>query len=320
MSISKDATRRRLGRGLSSLISSPVPIDQTGARKQSSRKIKHSQDAHTSGIAATALADGETLLMIEPGEIHPNPHQPRKHFDEDSLKALASSIQSDGLMQPIIIRPRAEGGYELVAGERRLRAAQLIELHTIPSLVREVDEQTSVVLALIENLQREDLNPIERSEAFSSLIDDYGLTHKELADRLGMNRSSMTNFLRLMELSENEKAALRDGDLSMGHAKVLLSITSLAQRSALAKQTISQGWSVRELERRTTTSKKLTPQTTRKEIDPHLQDLQKQLGEHLGTKVSIQQGKKKGTGRLIVDFYSLEQFDGLLEQLGFSCK
>ena len=320
MSKSKDATRRRLGRGLSSLISSPVPIDQTTSHKQSSRRVIQSQDSPTSANAATALADGEALLMIEPGHIHSNPHQPRKHFDEDSLKALASSIQTDGLMQPIIVRPRPEGGYELVAGERRLRAAQLIELHTIPSLIREVDEETSAALALIENLQREDLNPMERSEAFSSLIDDYGLTHQELADRIGMNRSTLTNFLRLMELSETEKAALRHGKLSMGHAKALLSISNLAQRSALAKQTISQGWSVRELERRTTSSDSPPPKAASKEMDPHLQDLQKQLGEHLGTKVSIQQGKKKGTGRLIVDFYTLDQFDGLLEQLGFSCK
>lgn len=320
MSKSKDATRRRLGRGLSSLISSPVPIDQTSDHRPSSTRDSPSIDSPTSANTTIALADSETLLMIEPGQIHPNPHQPRKHFDEESLKALASSIQTDGLMQPIIVRPRPEGGYELVAGERRLRAAQLIELKTIPSLVREVDEETSAALALIENLQREDLNPIERSEAFSQLIDDYGLTHQELADRLGMNRSTMTNFLRLMELSESEKAALRDGLLSMGHAKVLLSITNPAQRSALTKQTISRGWSVRELERRTTNSEKLPSHTDKKEIAPHLQDLQKQLGEHLGTKVSIRQGKKKGVGRLIVDFYSLDQFDGLLEQFGFSCK
>jgi len=320
MSKSKDATRRRLGRGLSSLISSPVPIDQTATHKQSSRRVNQSQDTHTSAIAATALEVGEALLMIEPSQIHPNPHQPRKQFDEDSLKALASSIQTDGLMQPIIVRPRPEGGYEMVAGERRLRAAQLIELHTIPALIREVDEETSAALALIENLQREDLNPIERSEAFSLLIEDYGLTHQELADRLGMNRSTVTNFLRLMELSETEKAALRDGKLSTGHAKVLLSITSLAQRSALAKQTIKQGWSVRELERRTTSSDSPLPKAAKKDKDPHLHDLQKQLGEHLGTKVVIQQGKKKGTGRLIVDFYSLDQFDGLLKQLGFTCK
>lgn len=320
MSKSKDATRRRLGRGLSSLISSPVPIDQSTDHKPTSARDRKSLNTPTSTNAVTAQADGQALLMLEPDQIHSNPHQPRKHFDEESLKALASSIQADGLMQPIIVRPRSEGGYELVAGERRLRAAQLIELKTIPSLIRDVDEQTSAALALIENLQREDLNPIERSEAFSQLIDDYGLTHQDLADRLGMNRSSVTNYLRLMELSESEKAALRDGLLSMGHAKVLLSITNLAQRSALAKQTISQGWSVRELERRTTSGNKPSSKIVKKEIDPHLRDLQEQLCEHLGTKVSIQQGKKKGSGRLTIDFYSLDQFDGLLEQLGFSCK
>lgn len=313
MSKSKETTRRRLGRGLSSLISSPVPIDKTAATKQlleAPAQVSKTADSHNS----------EALTMIEPDQIHPNPHQPRKHFDEESLKSLATSMQSDGLMQPIIVRPRSEGGYELVAGERRLRAAHLIKLVTIPSIVREVDEQTSAALALIENLQREDLNPIERSEAFSQLIDDYGLTHQELADRLGMNRSSVSNFIRLTELSEPEKAALREGLLSMGHAKVLLSITNLAQRSTLAKQVISQGWSVRELEKHIARSKKTPSQSITREMDPHLHDLQKQLGEHLGTKVSIHQGKKKGAGRLVVDFYSLDQFDGLLERLGFTCK
>ena len=132
MSKSKDATRRRLGRGLSSLISNPVPIDQTAANKQSSRKVNKSQDTHPSAITATAEADSDALFMIEPGQIHPNPHQPRKQFDEDSLKALASSIQTDGLMQPIIVRPRPQGGYELVAGERRLRAAHPAGAHGGP--------------------------------------------------------------------------------------------------------------------------------------------------------------------------------------------
>jgi ParB family chromosome partitioning protein len=258
--------------------------------------------------------------MIPSDEIHPNPNQPRKHFDEASLRSLAASIRSAGLMQPIVVRPSLAGGFQLVVGERRWRAAQLIGLSPLPAIVRELDDQTATTWALIENVQREDLNPIERAEAFRQLIDEHGLTHQELADRVGVNRSSVTNFLRLLELDEASRAAVRDERLTVGHAKALLAITNLMQRCRLAEAAIRQAWSVRELERRVgqlSNRAALSRTGQHAAMDPHLQDLQRQLGAHLGTKVTIQGGKKKGTGRLIIDFYGLDQFDGLMQRLGF---
>ncbi len=263
------------------------------------------------------------IQMIPTDEIHPNPSQPRKHFDEASLRSLAASIRSAGLMQPIVVRPGlvgGGGGYQLVVGERRWRAAQLIGLSPLPAIVQELDDQTATTWALIENVQREDLNPIERAEAFRQLIGEHGLTHQELADRVGVNRSSVTNFLRLLELDEASRAAVRDERLTAGHAKALLAITNLVQRRRLAEAAIRQAWSVRELERRV--GQLSNPAAVSRAgqpgaMDPHLQDLQRQLGAHLGTKVTIQGGKKKGTGRLIIDFYGLDQFDGLMQRLGF---
>jgi len=258
--------------------------------------------------------------MIPTDEIHPNPNQPRKHFDEASLRSLAASIRSAGLMQPIVVRPGLAGGFQLVVGERRWRAAQLIGLSPLPAIVQELDDQTATTWALIENVQREDLNPIERAEAFRQLIDEHGLTHQELADRVGVNRSSVTNFLRLLELDEASRADVRDERLTVGHAKVLLAITNSIQRRRLAEAAIRQAWSVRELERRVgqlSNRAAVGPADPPAAMDAHVQDLQRQLGAHLGTKVTIQAGKKKGTGRLIIDFYGLDQFDGLMQRRGF---
>ena len=322
-----DRSRRRLGRGLDSLMSTPVQIET---------KPQPASDQRSSPATAEAVMragqvqpvdppsqDPGGIQMIPADEIHPNPNQPRKHFDEASLRSLAASIRSAGLMQPIVVRPSlagGAGGFQLVVGERRWRAAQLIGLSPLPAIVQELDDQTATTWALIENVQREDLNPIERAEAFRQLIDEHGLTHQALADRVGVNRSSVTNFLRLLELDEASRAAVRDERLTVGHAKALLAITNLVQRRRLAEAAIRQAWSVRELERRVgqlSNRAAVGRAGQPAAIDAHLQDLQRQLGAHLGTKVTIQGGKKKGTGRLIIDFYGLDQFDGLMQRLGF---
>ena len=319
-----DRSRRRLGRGLDSLMSTPVQIEtkpQPGSDQRSSpttaEAVMRTAEAQPTGPAPKGTGG---IQMIPTDEIQPNPNQPRKHFDEANLQSLAASIRSAGLMQPVVVRPGMVGGFQLVVGERRWRAAQLIGLSPMPAIVQELDDQTATTWALIENVQREDLNPIERAEAFRQLIDEHGLTHQELADRVGVNRSSVTNFLRLLELDEATRGAVRDERLTVGHAKALLALTNLVQRRRLAEAAIRQAWSVRELERRVgglSNRAEANRAGQPAAIDAHLQDLQRQLGAHLGTKVTIQPGQKKGTGRLIIDFYGLDQFDGLMQRLGF---
>lgn len=232
-------------------------------------------------------------------------------------------------MQPIIVRPRLARGpddaaYELVAGERRWRAVMLLGMERVPAIVREIDDRTAAEWALIENVQREDLNPIERCAAVQRLIDEFGLTHQELGERLGLDRASVSNLLRLCDLDSFTRDAVRTRRLTQGHAKALLGVTKLELRHTLARAAIASGWSVRELERRVQHALQPAPTTGGQPVpgaprtSAHLASLEKRLSEHLGTRVALQLGRRKGTGRLIIDFYSLDQFDGLLSRLGFS--
>jgi len=313
--------RRRLGRGLESLISSPVRIDLQAQPPPADAGGR--QPPPTQEEATTAHADVSqtpVVRMVALGSVQPNSRQPRRAFDEASLRNLAQSIESAGLMQPIVVRPRTEGGYEIVAGERRWRAAHMIGLREIPAVVRDIDDRTATQWSLVENLQREDLNPLERAEAFRRLIDEFGLTHQEVAQHVGLDRSSVTNHLRLMELDEFTQDALRCGRIGMGHGRALLAVTNLEGRQQLARQAVARGLSVRELERRIRRRQRAAAAPASGGSVPqkaHLQDLQRRLGEHLGTKVLIQSGRKKGSGRLIISFYSLDEFEGLLHRIGF---
>jgi len=328
--------RRKLGRGLGSLISAPVRVDLPGQPERSTDRPAAFD--RTSISAPMVKSPSSAELVNEPSEmgicllaldeIRPNPRQPRQHFDEDALNSLANSIKSSGLMQPIVVRPRpgAAGagglaGFELIAGERRWRAAQIAGLLRIPAVVRQIDDKSAAELSLVENLQREDLNPLERAEAFRRLIEEFGLTHQEVAERIGLDRTSVTNHLRLNELDEFTKDAVRAGRLSLGHAKALLVITNVEARSELAGLALRQGWSVRELERRTK-QEQSSGQAARigKPVPaalPHLSDLQKQLCQHLGTKVHLRPGRTKGSGKLIIEFYTLDQFEGLMRRMQF---
>jgi ParB family chromosome partitioning protein len=258
--------------------------------------------------------------MLSLDSVRPNPKQPRRDFDPEALERLAQSIRSAGLMQPIVVRPQDDGGFILVAGERRWRAAQLIGLGELPAIVRDLDDRTAAQLALVENLQREDLNPIERAEAFRRLIDDFGLTHQDIAEHVGLDRSSVSNHLRLLELDQDTMDALRTGRLSMGHGRALLALANLTERAALGRQADRQGWSVRELERRIRGRTRSTGPSSPSREDPrraHMKDLERRLGEHLGTKVTLSAGRKKGSGTLTIAFYSLDEFEGLMERLEF---
>jgi ParB family chromosome partitioning protein len=248
--------------------------------------------------------------------IRPNPHQPRRSMDQNSLEGLAASIKSTGVIQPIAVR-RVGQGYELVAGERRLRAAQLAGLQRVPAIVRSLDSATQAQMALIENIQREDLNPIDRANAYRTLIQDLGLTHSELATRLGEDRSSISNYLRLLDLTESVKILVRDGILSVGHAKLIAGVTDILEQQRLASLVSSQDLSVRNLERiiqqggRTAPPAKSSPATS-----PHIADLEKSLSRQLGMKTHIKPARGKGKGRLVIHYASLDQFDELISRLG----
>ncbi|MHC5022454.1 MAG: ParB/RepB/Spo0J family partition protein [Planctomycetota bacterium] len=330
--------RRRLGRGLSSLISSPVEVELPG--KEASAPSAAPAIGTAPGPASSAATTrpptpttddsdvsdvaAEGIRLLATSSIRPGSHQPRQTFDEIGLESLAASIRTAGLMQPVVVRPDAAGGFQLIAGERRWRAAQLAGLQAVPALVRDVDARTAAELSLVENLQREDLNPIERAEAFQRLIDEFGLTHQQIADHVGLNRASITNHLRLLELELDIREVIRHGQLSLGHAKALLSIANIDTRRTLAGKAVRQGWSVRETEKRARVANEpagATPPAaapSKRALTPHLEDLQTKLGEHLGTKVSIQPSQKKGAGRLVIEFYDLDQFEGIMERLGFA--
>ncbi len=315
MAARKDASRttppnrRRLGRGLTSLMSTPVPIESAPPGP-----------AAAPPPAPTAFdgPDVGELRQVDIGQIRADPRQPRQRFDEAALDDLAASIRTAGLMQPIVLRPLSGGGFQIVVGERRWRAAQKVGLARVPAVIREIDDQTAAEWALIENIQREDLNPMERAEAFRRLTEEFEMTHQEVAERVGLNRSTVTNFIRLLDLDDLTRDAVGRGRLGQAHARLLLGVTNLQVRRHLAELAIREDWSVRVLEKRIGTITAVTTRPVKSAAAPaHRLDIERQLSDHLGTRVRIHPGKKKGTGRLTVEFYTLDQFDGLMERLGF---
>jgi ParB family chromosome partitioning protein len=312
---SRTGLKRRLGRGLGSLISAPVQVEPPPSQV-------NREPGNASATRAMLMATTGQQTSLPIGNVKPNSNQPRQSFDESTLQTLASSIKNSGMMQPIVVRPGQTGEYQIIAGERRWRAAQIAGLDRIDVVIRDVDDRTAAQFSLVENLQREDLNPIERAEAFQRLVNDFGLTHQEIAESVGLDRTSITNHLRLLELDDDIKAALRDGRLSPGHAKALLAFTNNERRRAVAMQAAKDGWSVRETERRVKAMIEASAGRTSAKprgaaMPAHMIDLEKRLSDHLGTKVHIQTGREKNSGRLIIEFYSLDQFEGLLERLQF---
>lgn len=295
---------RRLGRGLGSLISAPVAIDA-------------SQDPPKDSPAAGEVAPSSEYQNLPLGSIVANARQPRKCFDEAGLEQLAASIRESGLIQPIVVRPTSSG-FELIAGERRLRAYAKLGRETIPAIVRDVDDREAAAWALVENLQREDLAPLERAEGISCLMADFGLTQAETGERLALDRATIANLLRLLDLDPKTREALEEGLLTQGHARALLGCADLDLRERLLGTCVRKGWSVRETERQVKRGSRGIGSPGKTPRSPHVDDLEERLEKHLGTKVHISLGRKKGTGRMMVEFFSLEQFDGLLERLGFN--
>jgi len=325
MSALPPKSKSRLGRGLSSLISiSDLPVEaetpEPTARSSgpfSTQPLMQSQPVETTSVGPIPAASTDIALA----SISPNPHQPRRQFDEVSLQSLAASIKSTGLVQPIIVRqlPAGEGGeatYQLIAGERRLRAAKVAGLTHIPALLRDVDPFAQAQMALVENIQREDLNPIDRALAYRALISQLGLTQSELAGRLGEERSSVANYLRLLDLADPIREMIKAGELSLGHAKILAGVSDPIVQQSLAKKVVQQGLSVRSLEKLLEAPPATEPTLPAKENTAHIRDLEKTITSTLGMKVQLRATGKKGRGKLTIHYATLDQFDGLLEKLG----
>lgn len=241
-------------------------------------------------------------------------YQPRRDMHPEALDDLANSIKAQGVMQPIVVRPIGQNQYEIIAGERRWRATQLAGLDKIPAIIREVPDEAAIAMALIENIQREDLNPIEEAMALHRLQQEFGLTQQQVADAVGKSRVTVTNLLRLMTLADDVKTMLEHGDLEMGHARAILSLTKKQQLDA-AKTIVAKGLSVRQTEAlvRRLQSEAEAHQPEQK-IDPDIKQLEDDLGEKLGTEVLIQHSAK-GKGKLVIKYNSLDELDGVLAHI-----
>lgn len=263
------------------------------------------------GLEALIPEKGEEVIYLDIDRISPGEQQPRKSFRDESLKELATSIKEKGVLQPVIVSRVGDGTFRLVTGERRWRAASLAGLKKMPALVRDVASKDSLEIALIENIQREDLNPIETAEAFRKLTTDFYLTQEELSDKVGKDRATIANYLRLLKLPEEVKSLIYNGSLSMGHAKALLVIEGKASQIEAARKIIKKGLSVREAE--ALTKKAIKPKRVKITKDPQISSLEEKLIRSLGTRVRILHKGKKG--KIEIEYYSLEELDRLLEIL-----
>ena len=259
----------------------------------------------------------DALRDLNVTQLKPGKYQPRSHMDKGQLDDLAASIKAQGIMQPILVRELSVGNYEIIAGERRWRAAQLAGLKQVPVLVRKVPDNAALAMALIENIQRENLNPLEEAIGIQRLIDEFKMTHQEAADAVGRSRSAASNLLRLLKLPQPIQAMLFENKLDMGHARAILSLEDSAQQIAAANKIYAEGLSVREAEQLvqkgiTNPAKKALQ---KKPANRDVLRLQEAIAEHLGTKVAITQGNK-GAGKVVIEYRSLDHLDDLLKKLG----
>lgn len=302
------AKKKGLGRGLDALL---------GGAREAQAQLPDSAQAPARAEALTGPLVGELVRELALDQIQRGRYQPRRDFDEERMRELADSIAAQGVIQPIVVRPLASGLYEIVAGERRWRASQQAGLERIPVVVREVTEQAALAIALIENIQRDDLNPLEEAGALRQLLDDFGLSHLQVAEAVGKSRSTVTNLLRLLELEDAVKAFLDEGRLEMGHARALLGLRGKQQAEA-ARQVVAQGLSVRDTERLIrrlqTDAEGEAAQRSEPAPDPDIVRLQDDIAERLGARVAIQHGNK-GTGRLVIKYNSLDELDGILAHI-----
>jgi len=266
-----------------------------------------------------APADTDELRSLDVTLIQPGKYQPRQTMDDGRLQELAASIKAQGLIQPIIVRAVGGGRFEIIAGERRWRASQIAGLKQIPALVRDVADQSVVAMALIENIQREDLSPLEEAQALQRLITEFKLTHEKVAEAIGRSRAAVSNLLRLQELPAQIKKLLADGDLEMGHARALAALDAKLA-IGLALKAVAHGWTVRELEAAARDAQNPAAKPVSKSAkkssaqDPDIATLERELAEKLAAKVSIRHGRG-GKGQLVIGYHSVEELEGILERI-----
>lgn len=293
--------KRGLGRGLESLLgAAPAPVSPAAVQPPA-------KEAPT--------VDGATLRALPLEQLERGAFQPRQHFDEEALEELAASIRSQGLMQPLVVRPLGDQRFEIIAGERRWRAAQRAGLDRVPALVRTLDDQSALALALIENVQREDLSPLEEAAALERLMNTFSLTQSQAAEAVGKQRATVANLLRLLRLGSEARRLLEHGDLTMGHARALLALAD-PQQGSLAREAVQRGWTVREMERqvqRALAPPKDAPSAEKTEASRETRHLERTLSERLGAPVRIEHGQKGG--RIVIRYGSLDELDGVLAHL-----
>jgi len=289
------AKRRGLGRGLDALLAT----SQSASRSEDGEAVTSSQNSELRKLP---------IEFLQPGK-----YQPRKDMSPEALEELASSIRSQGVIQPIVVRLVSTDKYEIIAGERRWRAAQLAQLDVVPCLIKDVPDEAAVAIALIENIQREDLNAMEEAQALNRLMNEFELTHQEVAEAVGKSRTTITNLLRLNNLNDDVKLLVEHGDIEMGHARALLALEGESQSDA-AQIVSGKALTVRDTEK--LVRKILEPAEPKppKEIDPDVKSLVNKLSDNLGAKVSIDHNAK-GKGKLVINFNDLDQLDGILSRI-----
>jgi ParB family chromosome partitioning protein len=294
-----------LGRGLGALI------------PQRSAKPALESDLHADAKGPVVVASGSVvpdgaLCYLPIGRVSPNPHQPRRHFDHAALEDLVSSIKEHGVIEPLVVTARADGGYELVAGERRLRASQIAGLETVPAVVRTASEQQKLEIAIIENVQRQDLNPIEEAIAYRRLMDEFGLTQDQVSDKVGKSRPQVANTVRLLQLPEEVQQALVERKISASNARTLLSLASDAERQELFQAMLAGNFTVRQTEARVPHPRRAKASAA---FDPNLRDAERQLRESLGHRVEIKPSPNGG-GEIRIGFENEEDLQGIVKKLG----
>ncbi|WP_041210474.1 ParB/RepB/Spo0J family partition protein [Aeromonas jandaei] len=296
--------KRGLGKGLDALLST-----STAARQKQVMSDQRTEQA----MAPTNQGE---LRKLPVEWLHSGKYQPRKDMSQDALEELANSIRAQGVIQPIVVRPVAEHSFEIIAGERRWRASQLARLEVVPCIVKDVPDEAAVAIALIENIQREDLNAIEEAVALQRLLTEFELTHQQVAEAVGKSRTTVTNLLRLNQLNDDVKRFVEHGDLDMGHARALLALSGKAQ-SELAKLVAQKGLTVRDTEK--LVQKALEPTKDRVEParDPQIGYLERQLAEKIGNQVQLQPGKRD-SGKLVISYENLSDLDRILGYFGVS--
>ena len=289
------ARKHGLGRGLDALLGGDTNQQENASREATTGKV----------------VDTLPLDLIQRGRF-----QPRRDFNPDRLQELADSIAAQGVVQPIVVRPIESNRYEIIAGERRWRAAQQAGLSEIPAVIRDVPDKTAMAMGLIENIQRDDLNPLEEASALHRLLDEFELTHQQIAQGIGKSRTTVTNLLRLLELNADVKQLIEERNIEMGHARALLGLQGQAQSDA-AKQVFAQGLSVRDTEKLVRRLQGVKSEQKAKAIsdeDPDVKRLENNLVDKLGARVKISQGSD-GKGKLVISYNNLEELDGILEHI-----